>query len=297
MPTAIDQLCVSCTAPRPDDAYICLNCISKLRHALWKLTATNAPSSSGERGRSLLDELEATITGQARIRSRNTGLPGASGGELGLPWNEFAATVKEQLHATLVDWVITTAGYHNLTLTTLFPGLADAAEWLTDHVWSIASMEIAGQAVAAILAAVTAVERVIDRPAERRYCGPCHPDCGGQVWGWLDKSVARCADCQAEYDAWERREWLLEKARAYVLTAAEASRAIPALLGRELNVKTIRSWANYPRANQPRLEVAGHTAEGTPLYRLGDIVERAKHSAIRVHEKRQALLRGVESVA
>jgi hypothetical protein len=73
-----------------------------------------------------------------------------------------------------------------------------------------------------------------------------------------------------------RREWLLAVARDQLVSAPDASRALPALLGKPVTASMIRGYGHRGRLVQHEGDEHGpRDAAGrlVPLYRLGDIVD------------------------
>lgn len=262
-----ERLCSGgCARPAFDTFFLCHDCADTLWRHLLKV-AEPARDGQDHPGRSLIDELNITIAGQARVASRNIGIVVRSA-TTPLPWNERASQAYKRLTDILIGWAHTTAGYHGTTLNTVFYGPTDAANWLLRYHNQLRGMDISGQAYEEIVEAIREAERAVDRPGDRQYAGPCVPACGGEVYGRPDGTIAKCNECDAEYDLAQRRQWLLNAAQDYLVTAAEASRALPDMLGRPLSVKTIRTWMNTGR-------LASIASNEGPLHRVGDIVHLA----------------------
>lgn len=228
--------------------------------------------------RNLADELTVTFTRSnrttaARVGGRSAGTP--------LPWHEAAADVTFRLRSVLGTW----ASRLHLSYSPRYPDPTDPtgyfqpppdytadvrslAAWLLRHPMWIARDKNAGQIHRTITDAVKDAWRVIDRAPDRWYAGPCSVDrCPGHVFGDPEAATGSCTVCRATYDMRARRAFLFERARDYVLTAAELSRALPVLFGIPINRKTITTWAN-----RGFLRVADvDDRSGARLYRLGDV--------------------------
>lgn len=148
-----------------------------------------------------------------------------------------------------------------------------------------------------IAACARVVRSVARGPVEQRYLGPCGapiqvevtaldraepeyldgPPCDGSVYGRPGADAGRCRACGAEVNQAERRAWLDETVRQYTYTAREIADAY------QLNVKTIRSWAD-----RGHLAEHGHDRDGRPLYNLGDALDLAAKDAARRAEREAA---------
>lgn len=132
------------------------------------------------------------------------------------------------------------------------------------------------------------LRRLVDRPADRWYAGKCsigtdEVHCTAELYALEGATTITCPACDYVHDVATRRDFLLDEARAYLVTATEAARALISWTdydGIESNlVKRIDKWRD-----RERLEVADVTSlngRDRHLYRLGDIqdllVESARH--------------------
>jgi hypothetical protein len=279
-----------CTADcgRPAfNAFLCTDCADELWRELLKVCEP-ARDGNNNPDRTLVDELHLTIASCDRIAARNLGITVRSSATT-LPWKEHASGALRELHTVLRGWVSTIAGYHGKTEDVMYSPV-DSANWLLRHHHLLRTMDIAGQAHAQIVDAIRKAEWAVDRGADRAYAGPCVPECGGEVFGFPGDDFAKCNECGTQYDATERRDWLLKESAHYLVTAAEASRALPDLLGRPLSVKTVRNWANTDdkETGERRLVKQGVDPDtDTALYRLGDIVNLALTTAVRIRQPKR----------
>nr|MDQ3432680.1 hypothetical protein [Actinomycetota bacterium] len=124
--------------------------------------------------------------------------------------------------------------------------------------------------------------RMVDRPADRWYAGKCSARdeqetgaaaCAAELYASTDRGAIVCPACRTVHDVAGRREFLLDEAKAYLVTATEAAGALLAwtdYAGSETKlVDRIRKWRD-----RDRLEVADVTSlngRDRHLYRLGDI--------------------------
>lgn len=126
--------------------------------------------------------------------------------------------------------------------------------------------------------------RMINRPADRWYAGKCSapdyddPDgeaCTAELYATADSGELVCQACGTRHDVAARRDFLLEEAKGYSVTATEAAGALLAWTdygGSEAKlVDRIRKWRDR---NQLEVrEVTSLLGRDRHLYRLGDIQE------------------------
>jgi hypothetical protein len=201
------------------------------------------------------------------------------------------------------------------TIRTTYPPFADTADpiavlarWLPDQLEWLRHRSDANTILADIAACARVMRGVVAGPVELRYLGPCGaeietcgvgwqdehgdhwacdlpsdhpgdqhvfhdrdlPPCDGDVYGRPNAEKGRCRTCKAEHDQDARRKWLDETVRGYTYTAREIADAY------EINVKTIRSWAD-----RGHLTAHGQDRDGRPLYNLGDVLDLAARDAAR----------------
>lgn len=121
--------------------------------------------------------------------------------------------------------------------------------------------------------------RLVDRPAERWYAGKCSATdesgnvCNAELYATADRGDIRCPTCDTVHDVGVRRDFLLDEAKAYLVTATEAAGALLAWTdyeGTETNlVKRIGKWRERGQLEARETEQIGGKAR--PLYRLGDV--------------------------
>lgn len=149
----------------------------------------------------------------------------------------------------------------------------DPAGFLLSFLPTIQSDQLAGQLADEIGYIVVVAQRAIDKPLQLVYVGPCDL-CTTDLYAHPRSLTVACRqiDCDAEYRVSERREWLLDKAKDQLLSAAEISRALPGLLPqhRKLTDAMVRGWAHHgrlakkpPHPSKPR----------EPRYRVGDVID------------------------
>jgi hypothetical protein len=283
----------ACGRPIQDTAVVCPHCGFQLDAALAEITEY----------RGLAYDLDVTLSKQANITSTN-GAPQAeepqakAPGTLRpsqLPYHGGASRAAGELKGVLVTWarvVIAETGVG--TVPTFGPTcrscqhrscrdirtrglptsdtIAGIGAWLRPHVGWLRYHEAGQEAVDEICDAVAAVRRVIDRPAERLYAGPC--DCGVDLYARLEASYVTCrADAHEDgplvWPVEERRRWLLRSAEDVLATTAEISRALTRYQ-QPVTPEMIRGYKARGRLVQrgSRPENGKQVA----LWRLGDVL-------------------------
>lgn len=122
------------------------------------------------------------------------------------------------------------------------------------------------------------LRRLVDRPADRWYAGKCSAAdgdtiCETELYALADRGDITCPSCEEVYDVSVRRDFLLEQAKGYNVTATEAARALLAWTdyeGTEAKlVDRIRKWRDRERLDVR--DVTSLSGRDRHLYRLGDI--------------------------
>jgi hypothetical protein len=225
---------------------------------------------------------------------------GAGTDETPLPFRFAATQAATTLRLTLEPWVRDVAELHGLPAPRRRATLAALARWLARHDVLLRRHPAdpdpqrghggAAQMADEIRYAVGQVRRVIDRPPDLFYGGPCdgcRQDlyCGADSRGWPTAVVITCRTCARVYDAAERRAWLLESVRDRLAPAAEISQAVPALYGQEIRAGTIRQWVARGRLVPHAWLLAGVVYPHRPadharaLLRVGDVIDLAERTA------------------
>lgn len=278
------------------DRYVCRACLDDLCDRLHGV-------------RALVEDLFVALSRQARVAADQSGIKARSA-ERPLPFAWPAAEALSNLDGTLTVWAHTLADTHQLTVdpppeyrptdlhdpARVYPRRHRAtatAAWLAGHTHLVATHPDAETFLDEIDYALRDSHRVIDRPPELRYCGPCgadtedddgHPlECEGELYAWPTADTVTCRDCGAEHDVGVRHAWLLDQVQDQLVTAAEASRALPGLLGRTVTASTVRGLAHRGTLTR-HPPLPGTTST---LYRLGDVVD-----ALVADRADQALTRG-----
>lgn len=124
---------------------------------------------------------------------------------------------------------------------------------------------------------VALYDLAIDTNPRMIYAGPCDV-CGRDMYATEGRLVVECRPCGITHTLTERREALLGKVMDTLAPASDIARGLIDL-GEAVSFEAIRKWAE-----RERLIARGHDLRGRPLYRVGDVVELARHA----REKRTA---------
>lgn len=114
------------------------------------------------------------------------------------------------------------------------------SRWLMNRVDGLMLHEAGSEAVHEITSAVAHCYRLIDRPAERSYAGPC--ECGRDLYRKPGATDAKCETCGNVYEAQALRDWMESQMVGKLVTIREGS----ALLGRfgmPVPIRTLQYWA------------------------------------------------------
>jgi hypothetical protein len=252
--------CANCSAALTDQATICHACTGRLVADLG-----STPD--------LLNELDTTITRQARITS-----PAKGNGDKPLPYDVGASIAAGNLRTALHGWA---RMLHEETSTPYPAGNAAVPAWLARHANTIRLQEWAAEMAHDVKTVVDKGWCSIDRPEERYYAGPCGNQvndpagyyvCPTVLWTRLQAATVRCRTCKASYDAHERRTWLLDAAQDVEETASAIASALTVMLRRRVTASTIRTWVS-----RDLLRSVGERGTAK-LYRVRDVrsaLERA----------------------
>jgi hypothetical protein len=244
--------CSVCT--QPTDLKLCSNCLGQLTADLRSLLPRDVLlDGRPTRVPGLLEDLEVTLTRQARIGERS----GPRSSEVPLPYHSAASVDLETLRDGLGMWAKTIATTRGVVVDADNEP-AELAKWLLRWSGEIARHPDAGELYGDVTSMIRAANRTVDLPPDRKYVGPCDGQqattelegCGEDLYisvrpGQLPEYVTCATEgCGARYPMKARRAWLLEAAYDRLLTAAEMSRAIGELIpGKPISPNRISQWA------------------------------------------------------
>lgn len=255
----------TCGTPTRDNAYVCENCLTLLANALGDV-------------KWLEEQLEISIT-----RQKGAGMTGGpNSGESALPWNEWASRAERQLRNALGGWVrvCEDSGVRNAGARNDLPAdnLSSMATWMLWRVDGLAWHDFGTEVVHDITRAASEAFRCVTWKSEaRKYLGSCdepHPDdetlpCPGDVYAETDAEFGACDYCATPYPVQQRRDDMRKVLDDRLFTAAEIA-GLSVHLGLDLPREVVRKRLNqWSRRDQ--IAVKGHTPEGDPTYRFGDV--------------------------
>lgn len=239
------------------DRYVCRGCTGRLRGLLTDLAG-------------LMDDLDTALARQARFaREANVHRRGA---EEPLPFAVGPSEAGYVARATIlvwVDWVTAVRGHTTpRTWRTVGEYLHDATDWIAAH-------PDGPNAVDELTAALRQARWAIDRPADRRYLGLCQghrtdgTPCRQALFARDDQTTVECRRCHHPWPVDELLAELRARIEDHELPAADAARLLTEV-GVRVDVNTIRQWKR-----RGQIQSTGDTIDGRPLYRIGDILDRA----------------------
>lgn len=214
-----------------------------------------------------------------------------------VPFNPRASEVLEQLVTALAQWADLIAAERGLfrpsnTAAALGPWLARQVSWLR-------SWPRGPEAVELMTAAIGAAERIVDRPPDLRYAGPCGTtvtdddglatECVEDVYAQPGQPVGVCRGCGARWPMAERRSWLLSQVEDMLLPATELARAIDGL-GVYVTPSMIRNWqarGHLVQHGSCYATIQDGRRREVPLYRVGDVLDKVNADRIRREAKGQ----------
>jgi hypothetical protein len=234
------------------DGYTCQRCADRLSVALGDVPA-------------LWEQLDIVLTRQARYSD-----PEGRGGEKALPYNLKASELGTALRGLLNTWCRLIAEERGKDLPTDTP--AAVACWLLNHVTWLRHHRAGSEAVEELVDAVNSVRRIVDRPAERIYAGPC-VQCGGDMYGKPGAEMVECRPCGVGYEVAGRVAWMKAQVYGRLVTAREGS-ILLSRFGLPTQQKTIDKWFERNR-------LVPHSKDADPvrLYLFDDLVALAAASA------------------
>lgn len=259
------QECGVCTQPVGDQATICAPCTGGLMRRLKDMPE-------------LADDLETTMSRQDRLAGHSDG---GKSSDTPLFWKDRAGDALRVLRDMLRRW--TEQFTHAQPDTTDVP-VADLARVLANLLGTIRQHEAAPQFAIACEDATRECRRIIDKPADRVYLGPCgledgqEATCREELFARPRADTVACKTCGREHSVHERRTVLLDTVEDRLVTYSEASKALPTLMDKPLAVGTIRQWVH-----REQLEIKGY------LHRLTDSRDAVVQE--RIHPKDPPVVR------
>lgn len=116
----------------------------------------------------------------------------------------------------------------------------------------------------------TQLRRMVDRPADKWFAGPCD-QCERDLYATTGAAEVACHECDLVYDVNARRAWLLQQAEDRLVNATMLARAVSWLGAMPLTAARVWKWAE-----RERIVAKAHETQGgrvLPLYRIGDALD------------------------
>jgi DNA-directed RNA polymerase subunit RPC12/RpoP len=264
------------------DAYVCSSCARSLSTLLSSYPATDELGDPGVRA--LVADLEVSLARASRVGPG----PGAQSSETPLAFGYHAGEALWLLGNTLGTWARDLAEQRAIPLPlalielatwpravvrrTVLDGatIAACAWFLVAHENDLRQLPDAGEAHEAIRAAYAQAVAAVDRAPERTYLVCEH--CGRDILADPTQAQASCRSCGWSHSVTRRKDAMLQEVRAHLGTATEIARLLGKTFGIEVSTARISQW--WQRGT---LAPRGKTPTGRNLYRIGDVIDRARH--------------------
>jgi hypothetical protein len=299
-----------------NDEYLCTDCVSRARRQLRSLYAD-------------LAELELTELRQTRSADL-TGRHRSKGDERPLPFNPKASSTRTDVMKYLRAWAEFAAGLDTLRPSLIgtdadayasIDALIENVDWLRTHEQGPQLADVIGK-----------LRRQLRSNADRResrwFAGVCGQKltvldvtvttdgstltiteprvtwCKFELWATPGEAIVTCdghnapsgrplTACGAEHSAVDRNRYTIESARDQWLPLDVILTALPSLIGRSIDRKTVNQWSSRKLISPPR-SVPGKRAK---VYRAGDIIALAMPKSKRQRRARAARRKADQEIA
>lgn len=255
-----------CGQPTRDGAWLCDDCEQRFTTTLADLGA-------------LIDEIDVTMTRQRAAAT--TGGPRSS--HTSLPWHERAGDARRALHGLLVTWVrfCSEEDVRGPQIADPVDNVKSLASWLATRVHGLALLDIGPEAMDEITDAAAECHRLIFWKRKNRVylgtCGAIETDdegyesqpCPGEVYADEGEAVGHCDDCGQGVTVVIKRGQLETELDDRLYTASEIAR-LSTYLGLDVPRERVRRRVLYWHRHE-RVPVKGKTADGSPMFRYGDV--------------------------
>lgn len=247
-----------CGRPTRDDAFVCETDLDDFAKTLGDVTWLD-------------DELETSIT---KAHGVDYSAATVSGNETPMIFNVAASEARDGLRHELALLVrfCSEEGVRASDPSDNLPAdnIIAMSRWLLWRVDGLAFNDMADEFITAVTSAVVKCERIIDRPPERKYAGPCS-ECKRDLYHRPDATEVTCAGCGQRWDVGEQQAWtngqILEFLTGRLVTASEGAKYL-GRLGIEVKQETIGKW-------RERKRIVGTEVNERWVYRWDDLVELA----------------------
>lgn len=267
----------ACTRPTSDR--LCAHHLAELVAAL-RSVATGPDDVKGLPSGGLWADLQDVVCGRVSLGDGSS--VASTETEARLPYNASASDLAGVMDNTIGTWCRVVAE-DNPHLHCHASTTEQAAAWLANVPTALATHEAARDMHDEITAIVGAVERMVDRRADRAYLGTCGEwiddgdgefdchQCNGQLYARPNAPTVTCRVCGTRFDVANRRAWMLTAAEDQLLTAPDLARA---LCGLHVTTRPQDSLYASIRQWKARGRLAPHSRiDGRDVYRVGDVLD------------------------
>lgn len=173
--------------------------------------------------------------------------------------------------------------------------LARGCTWLLWHIRDVTRHPRAAEAHRSFVQSAKAISRLVDRPEDQVYVGPCWrvgddgSECVGELKAKPGQASVQCRVCGHVVGVVERKAWLADHLEEVELTATNCSRAL-AQIGLTVSRSHIDVWATRGSLiSRGRVNSGGRSLA---LYRVGDVMllayKRAEDPRARAQTRQSA---------
>jgi hypothetical protein len=321
--TRTDPVCSRCGRPVIDDGYLCASgdvehpgCTEQVTADLRDVPTLARAAADTYAGQ---DHTTRVAAGPSQNEADADDDLALTAKIQTLPWDERASVALRELRNVLVGWVRlvmeerrypserTTGPWCLLCIHTScraarspsWPAdsLPAMAGWLIGEVRWLRRHPDAASMYHDITHAVGRIRQVVDRAPNLVYAGPCGAlvgadtaahRCGADMYATPGAAVVTCQACRTHHDVEQRRDWMRDALKEYLLTATEIARAMTSP-SQEVRADRIWQWASRGRLVSRGTDSTGRL----PLYRVGDVQELlAEHE---IKESRRARMRALRA--
>ncbi len=264
--------CPGC-GKRSSDGLLCLDCLAPVKDALEQLVPPSSLPPGVMPWEHAAVSLVALLGDQlARLGQSGSG-NGGRGASSALPFDAASRRALDGLRAALAMAVLDLGegdGWPD-DQGSEAAQLEAMAEWLLARLDRLRRHPRSAGMCDEIAAAVRRARRVLDPSAVVEYAGECDV-CGGALFARAGADDALCQKCERVVnDAPARRSALLERAADGLATRDDILEASPISYGIIIPNSTFASWVKHGRLAQ-----RGIAADGSPLWRVGEVLELAR---------------------
>lgn len=227
--------CDNCGTETRDDAYLCDDCCDKAARAIGEVPWLD-------------DELDITL---AKIKA--AGDAGPASAETALPLNLAASAKRATLRHALVMAVrfCDEEGVRHRCPNNDLPqdNIQAMSRWMLWRIDGLALNDMGPQVIADVVSAIRAAKRVIDKPPERSYAGPC-PECKRDLYHRPDAVQVSCSGCGQRWNVGEVKAWMQRRLDLHLADRLVTTAEAKTLLGRYglgMDTKTIEKWIERGR--------------------------------------------------